>query len=69
MNEKDYKDIDDQIDFSSFNINKDNSKSTKKQIKTNSESLFTVVIHFPSHKSYSFDVPQNWTTKKLLSFI
>ena len=69
MNEKDYKDIDDQMDFSPFNIQNDNSKSTKKQIKSNPEDLFTIVIHFPSHKSYSFEVPQNWTTKKLLSFI
>ena len=69
MNEKSYKDIDDQMDFSPFNIQNENSKSTKKQIKSTSESLFTIVIHFPSHKSYSFEVPQNWTTKKLLAFI
>ena len=69
MNEKDYRDMDDQMEFSPFNIQNANSKSTKKKITSNVDSLFTVVIHFPSHKSYSFEAPQNWTTKKLISFV
>ena len=63
MNEKD---IDEQINISE---QKENISSTKKNQKTEPESIFIVVIHLPNHKSFSFEVPQTWNTKKLLTFI
>ena len=69
MNEKDEKDTDEQIDFSEINTQKESLLFSKKKINSNSESLFTIVIHIPNHKVYSFEVPQNWTTKKLIYFI
>ena len=66
MNEKD---LDEQINFVSFNESKEIPTSNKKVIKIEKESIFTIVVHFPNHRAFSFKVPQNWNTKKLLSFI
>ena len=66
MNEKD---IDEPIDYSDINTQKDSLLFSKKKNNSDSESLFTIVIHLPNHKIYSFEVSQNWNTKKLISFI
>ena len=70
MNEKD--DIyteKEPIDFSIYNSQKDYLNSAKNKTNSDSDSLYIVVIHFPNHKSFSFQVPQTWTTRKLISFI
>ena len=71
MLEKDYRDAEKEpMDFQGYNYQKDNLNSIKKIISLDTDSsTFIVVIHFPNHKTYSFEVPQVWTTKKLLSFI
>jgi len=66
MNEKD---LDEQINFVPFNESKEIPTINKRAIKIRKESIFTIVIHFPNHRAFSFKVPQNWNTKKLLSFI
>ena len=70
MNEKD--DIyteKEPIDFSIYNSQKDYLNSAKNKTNSDSGSLYIVVIHFPNHKSYSFQIPQTWTIRKLISFI
>ena len=66
MNEKD---IEEPLEFSNFNNQKQYLNSNKKNRNSDSDSLFTIVIHFPNKRTFSFDVPQMWNTKKLLSFI
>ena len=66
MNEKD---IEEPLEFSNINSQKQYFNSNKKNINSDIDSLFTVVIHFPNKRTFSFDVPQMWNTKKLLSFI
>ena len=69
MNEKDDKYTEKEtIDFPIFNSQKD-YLNTKKKNNTDSESVYIIVIHFPNHKSYSFQVPQIWNNNKLISFI
>ena len=71
MLEKDYVDVEKEpMDFQVYNSQKDNLNTIKKKISSDKDtSTYIVVIHFPNHKSYSFEVPQVWTTKKLLSFV
>ena len=67
MNEKD---IEEPLEYSTLNNQKDQKEYfnlNKKNI--DSDSLFTIVIHFPNKRTFSFEVPQIWTTKKLISFI
>ena len=63
------KDIEEPTDFSQNIFQKDNLSSIKKNIKTENDLHFTIVIRFPNKKSFSFDIPQIWNTKKLISFI
>ena len=69
MNEKDDKDMDELMYYSPFSNQNKNQKSSKIKINPDNDSIFTVVIRLPYHKSFSFEVPQTWTTRKLLSFI
>ena len=66
MNEKD---LDETIDFSNINYQKDNQNSLKKNIYSDLDKIFIVVVHFPNRKTFSFEAPQIWNTKKLLDFI
>ena len=63
------KDTEEPFEFSSFNNQKKILNSNKENINTDIDSSFIIVIHFPNKKIFSFNVPQKWNTKKLLSFI
>ena len=61
---------DEQMDFIQYNQPFQKSKldniNNQESYKT---SEFTVLLHFSSTKSFSFKIPNTWTTKKLISFI
>jgi len=63
------KDIEDQINYSSSNYVKSNAQSFNKDIKLETNSNFTMIIHIQNKKSFSIEIPKIWNTKKLLSFI
>ena len=69
MKEKDDNDMDELIYSSPFINQNKHQKSSKIKINPDKGSIFTIVIRLPSHKAFSFEVPQAWTTKKLISFI
>ena len=62
---------DDQMDFTKYNqpFQKINIDNTNTQNTNQITSEFAVLFRFSSSKSFSFKIPNSWTTKKLISFI
>ena len=48
---------------------KDNLNVKSQNLNQEKDSIFMVVIHLPNKKAFSLEVPQSWSTKKLLNFI
>jgi len=61
---------DDQPDFIQYNSPFQKSKINQITIQSsNTLSEFTILLRFSKSKSFSFQIPNSWTTKKLISFI
>ena len=62
---------DDQMDFLQYNqpFQKSKPDNNINNPDLNKSSDFTILLHFPQSKSFSFKIPNTWTTKKLISFI
>ena len=57
-------------DFIQYNSPFQKSKINQITIQSsNTLSEFTILLRFSKSKSFSFKIPNSWTTKKLISFI